>query len=308
MGGSGGGRTGGYLSAHDVEALQEEARQRLAQSRIDSNVNSLLQQTLTSINDRDTEQTNSRLEAIEQSLGDKLDEVDRLLFGGSVAKHTYVDGLSDIDALVLLSGESLSGLGPAEVRGDFATALMQSLPLGDVQNVREGRMAVTVAYRDGTEIQLLPAIRIGDEIAVSSSDGEAWSAIQPRAFAKALTEANQSQGSAVVPAIKIAKSIFANQLGDAGPSGYHVEALALAAFRQYSGPRTPKAMLTHLVDSASRDVLRPIQDVTDQSRYVDERLGPGSSPARRALSRRLVRIARTMENSQSVDDWRALLD
>ena len=308
MGGSGGGRTGGYLSAHDLDVLQEKARQRLANSRTDSVVNSLLQQALTSINDRDTERINSRLEAIEQSLGDKLDEVDRLLFGGSVAKHTYVDGLSDIDALVLLSGESLSSLDPAEVRGDFATALMQSLPQGDVQSIREGKMAVTVAYRDGTEIQMLPAIRTGGEIAVSSSDGEAWSTIRPRDFAQALTEANQRQGSAVVPAIKLAKSILASQLGDAGLSGYHVEALALAAFRQYSGPRTPKAMLTHLVNSASRDVLHPIQDVTRQSRYVDESLGARRSPARQALSRRLFRIARTMANSQSVDDWRALLD
>ena len=309
MGGSGAGRTGGYLSAHDVDVLREEARQRLAQSRIDSDVNSLLQQTLTSINDRDIERVNSRLEAIEQALGDKLDEIDRLLFGGSVAKHTYVDGLSDIDALVLLRGESLSDLGPAEVRNEFAQALRQALPQGDVQAIREGTMAVTVEYRDGTEIQLLPAIRrTGDAIAVSSWDGESWSGIRPRAFARALTETNQNQGGAVVPAIKLAKSTFANELGDASPSGYHVEALALAAFRRYSGPRTPKAMLTHLVESASRHVLRPIQDVTNQSRHVDERLGAANSPTRRALSRDLARIAQTMANSQSVDDWRALLD
>ena len=309
MGGSGGGRTGGYLTAHDLEVLREEARRRLLQSRVESEVNSLLQQTLTSINDRDTEGVGRYLEAIEQALGDKLDQIDRLLFGGSVAKHTYVDGLSDIDALVLLRDESPSGSRPADVRSELAQVLRQALPQGDVQAIREGTMAVTVEYRDGTEIQLLPAIRgVGDEIAVSSWDGESWSDIRPRAFARALTEANQSLGGAVVPAIKLAKSIFANELHDARPSGYHVEALALAAFQQYTGPRTPKAMLTHLVYSASDDVLRPIQDVTGQSRHVDERLGAENSRARRALSRHLARIARTMANSQSVGDWRALLD
>ena len=302
MGGSGG--TGGYLSAHDVEVLRKEAQQRLAQSRIESDVNSLLRQVLTSINDRDTERVSSYLEAIELALGDKVGEVDRLLFGGSVAKHTYVDGLSDIDALVLLGDKSLLGREPAEVRHEFA----QALPHGNVQGIHEGSMAVTVEYRDGTEIQLLPAIKTGDEVAVSSWDGQSWSATLPRSFAQQLTAVNQSQGNAVIPAIKLAKAIFANKLGDADPSSYHVEALALAAFREYSGPRTPKATLTHLVDRASHDVLRPIRDVTGQSQYVDERLGAENSLARRALSRSLTTLAQTMANSRSIDDWRVLLD
>ena len=307
MGGSGG-STGDYLSADDLELLREQAQQRFAQSRIESEVNSLLHHALASINDRDTERVNSYLEAIEQALGDRIDGVDRLLFGGSVAKQTYVDGLSDIDALVLLGDESLSERAPAEVRSEFAQALRQALPQGDVQGIHEGAMAVTVEYRDGTEIQLLPAIRTGDEIAVSSWDGESWSATLPRSFAQDLTEANQTQGNAVVPAIKLAKSIFASELGDPGLSGYHVETLAVAAFQEYSGPRTPKAMLTHLVDHASRDVLRPIQDITGQSRYVDESLGAENSATRQALSRNLARLARTMTNSQSIDDWEALLN
>ena len=306
MGGSGG--TGGYLSAKDVELLQEEARWRLARSRNESSINSLLQQALTSINDRDIEQVSSYLEAIEEALGDRLDTVDRLLFGGSVAKHTYVDGLSDIDALVLLRDESLRERTPAEVRSEFAQALRRALPQGAVRDIREGAMAVTVEYRDGTEIQLLPATRTGEDVAVSSWDGQSWSSIRPRSFAEGLTAVNQSQGSAVVPAIKLAKSILASTLGNAGPSGYHVEALALAAFRDYEGSRTPKAMLTHLVGRASRDVLHPIRDITGQSQYVDENLGAANSAARQALSRNLERLARTMTNSQSVDDWEALLD
>ena len=54
MGGSGGG-TGSYFSAHDAKALEEQARRRLEQSRLESAVNSLLQQELPDINGRDTE-------------------------------------------------------------------------------------------------------------------------------------------------------------------------------------------------------------------------------------------------------------
>ena len=306
MGGSGG--SGGQLTAHDVQVLREEAQRRLAQGRLDAEVNSLLLRELTSINDRDVERIGSYLEAIEGALGDKLDEVDRLLFGGSVAKHTYVDGLSDIDALVLLNAELTSGRSPDEVRREFAQALRRALPHGAVEGISEGTVAVTVEYQDGTEIQLLPAVRSGDRIAVSAWDGKAWSVIQPKIFARELTSVNQSQGNAVVPAIKLAKAIFANKLGETAPSGYHVEALAVGAFQDYSGPRTPKAMLMHLVDRASRDVLRPIRDVTSQSRYVDDGLGSSNSWARQELSRKLTGLGRTMTGAQSVADWQALLD
>ena len=305
MGGSGG--TGSYFSARDAKALEVQARRRLEQSRLDSTVNSLLQYELTGINDRDTDLTNERLESIEQALGSRIGEVERLLFGGSVAKHTFVNGLSDIDALVEIAEEGVSQRSPDEVKDNFATALKQTLPQGDVEEIRQGRMAVTVKYLDGTEIQLLPAIRVGDELAVSSWDSKSWMSIRPRNFARSLTTTNQSQGGAVIPAIKVAKAIFANKLGDDGPSGYHVEALAVEAFQRYSGPKTPKAMATHLVRSASERVLRPIRDITGQSRYVDESLGEGNSVPRRALSRRLGGLARTMENTQSIEDWQGLI-
>ena len=77
----------------------------------------------------------------------------------------------------------------------------------------------------------------------------------------------------MVPAIKLAKAIFANRFGDDGPSGYHVEALAIESFQNYSGPKTPKAMVTHLVRTASDRVLWPIRDRSGQSRNVDDSLG-----------------------------------
>ena len=306
MGGSGGG-TGSYFSANDARELEEQARRRLEQSRLESTVNSFLQQELIDINDRDADLTNERLEAIEQVLDTRTGEVERLLFGGSVAKHTFVNGLSDIDALVEITDEGIGERAPAEVRNSLATALIQALPQGDVEDITQGSMAVTVKYLDGTEIQLLPTVRIDGELAVSSWDSSSWVQIRPRDFARVLTDTNQSQGGAVVPAIKLAKAIFANKLGDDGPAGYHVEALAVEAFRDYSGSRTQKAMVTHLVRTASERVLRPIRDISGQSPYVDDGLGERDSAARRALSRRLRGLARTMESSQSIDDWEGMI-
>ena len=304
MGGSG---SGGVFTGGDIEALREEARRRLGDSQNDSAVNSLLQQELTSINDRNADLINGHLDTIQETLADRGHEVERLLFGGSVAKRTYVDGLSDVDALVLLEGDSLKELSPEEVRRDFAESLRRALPQGNVQEIREGAIAVTIEYNDGTEIQLLPAVRTADGIAISSPDGKSWSSTQPQAFAHTLTSTNQAQGGRLVPAIKLAKAILANKLGEGAVSGYHVEALAIEAFQTYSGPRTPKAMLTHLVQHASQRVLGPIRDVTGQSRYVDEYLGGGNSAPRERLSRNLAALADTMDKTRSLDDWKDLL-
>ena len=209
MGGSG---SGGVFTGGDIEALREEARRRLGDSQNDSAVNSLLQQELTSINDRNADLINGHLDTIQETLADRGHEVERLLFGGSVAKRTYVDGLSDVDALVLLEGDSLKEMSPEEVRRDFAESLRRALPQGNVQEIREGAIAVTIEYNDGTEIQLLPAVRTADGNSISSPDGKSWSSTQPQAFAHTLTSTNQAQGGRVVPAIKLAKAILANKL------------------------------------------------------------------------------------------------
>ncbi|MDE2987115.1 MAG: CBASS oligonucleotide cyclase [Chloroflexota bacterium] len=303
-----GGSSGDYLTVRDTEELTEEAQRAIEQSRLDTDINALLQRHLLAINDRDVEQVRERLQDIEDALGDRVDEMDRLLFGGSVAKHTYVDGFSDIDALVLLDKVSRFSYPPGEVREQLARVLRQSLRQGEIQEIRVGNVAVTVEYRDGAEIQLVPAIKQGEEVAISSWDGTAWSVANPGRFSRELTRVNQSQGQSVVPAIKLTKAICANRFGEAGPSGHLVEALAVEAFREYSAQRSPKAMVTHLVDYASQRVLRPTSDITGQSRNIDQALGDNNSPARQELSRRLTRLARTMESARSMADWRAMLE
>jgi hypothetical protein len=139
-------------------------------------------------------------------------------------------------------------------------------------------------------------------------DGREWKTIHPRSFARKLTEVNKAQGGAAVPAIKLAKQIVAAQLReDERPSGYHLEALAVQAFGDYVGSRSPKAMLTHFFAAAARNVLQPIRDPSGQSLHVDDKLGEPRSPEREALSARLKGIADTMQNSRDARDWDHLL-
>jgi len=305
--GGGGGRAF-PVGPTDIDALRERAREIADQASIDAEVNDLIGAQLAAINARDNEKISRYLEGIREALKDQIEGVESTLFGGSVAKHTYVEGLSDVDALVLLDRADLKDASPGEVREQFCRALEAQLTHAEVANVSSGVLAVTVSYHDGTEIQLLPAIRHGERLEISSADGREWRAIQPRTFAQRLIDVNKAQGGAAVPAIKLAKQVIASQIPEGErPSGYHVEALAVRAFDDYAGPRNPKAMLTHFFASTARGALQPITDTSGQSIHVDDSLGSAQSPGRQALSGRLQRIADTMQNSRDLHDWERLL-
>jgi hypothetical protein len=282
---------------------------RLEQQKADAEINSFLRHELVAVNDRDDQKVDRYLTSIRDALRNEVDEFDQLMFGGSIAKHTYVEGLSDVDALVVLGDPGIRDRSPEEFREDFAKTLRARLSAGDVRDISVGKLAVTVEYRDGTQVQLLPAVRTGDAISISSQDGTAWQGnIRPKAFTDALTRTNLDQGRAVVPAIKLAKQIMDTQIPEGRrPSGYHVESMAVEAFSRYDGPRTPKAMLGHFFRSASQRVIQPLPDTTGQSRYVDENFGVAGSDIRRQTSRDLRRIADTIDRSRSVTEWRRLL-
>ena len=303
MGGIG---TGGVLEESDINALKAEARRRLEESQNDAAINSWLHQELALVDGRNVDLLGKYLDAIQDVFNAKNYLVERLELGGSVAKHTYVDGLSDVDALVTLREDFSEGRSPEEIRRGLADILRQGLPRSDVRNIWEGTLAVTVEFIDGMEIQLLPATVVDSGVAIASPDGRSWSPIRPLEFATSLIDANRDQGGRVVPVIKLAKAIFANSKDEFGISGYHVEALAIEAFRNYSESRTPKAMVAYFMRYASRRVLTLIGDVTGQSPFVDEYLGAEYSAARVRLSRNLAILADTMDHSRAANEWNAL--
>jgi hypothetical protein len=304
MGGGGGGYS---VGPGDLDAIKREVEERTERSMAEAEVNDLLARELTRINFRDAEETSRHLDAIAEALGNEID-VQRLNFGGSIAKHTYVDGLSDIDSLIFLRGDDLAKLGPAELRARLEDALQARLPKGDVKEIRAGNLAVTVTYTDGSEAQLVPAREARDGTTeISSADGIRWKAIEPRKFAEALTRVNKAQAGGVVPTIKLAKGIIASLPEAAHLSGYHVEALAVAAFTGYTGPRNPRHLLSHFFAAAAEGVKRPIADSTGQSRHIDESLGAADSSARRAAAIELGRVSARMQSATSVAEWQDLL-
>jgi hypothetical protein len=305
MGGSGGGFR---VTQHEADSFREQIRERAEQQRVDADVNSYLRRELLAANDRDVDAVNARIDQIKEALGDEVADFEDLRFGGSIAKQTYVEGLSDVDLVVPLRDEGLADRSPEEFRHEFARRLRAQLPMGNVDDIRVGPRAVTVVYSDGTEIQLLPAVQRGETISISSTDGRTWqTGIRPKAFTQQLTETNSSQGGTVVPTIKLAKEIIASQIAASrAPSGYHVEALAVDRFRNYDGPKTPRAMVEQFFRSAAERVRSPLSDITGQSRYVDESLGVTNSQERQALANDLTNIANRMTHAQSVDDWKRL--
>lgn len=299
--GGGGGRSY-FDTTGDLGKLRDESVQRATDEALEGEVNALLGELLAAINDRDVDTVSSYIESITESLENVAEEVVTLLFGGSVAKHTYVDGLSDIDALVIMEETDQT---PAAVIADFAAALRDNLELGTVE---EGSLAVTVTYPDGTVIQLLPALRRGETYSIADASGQSWSTIRPDAFASKLTETNKAMVGRLVPMIKLAKSIIGDLPENRRVSGYHAESLAIQAFRDYEGPRTLKQILTHYFTTAAQLVTRPIQDSTGQSIHVDDDLGAAGSLERKLIADAFGRIGRRMQNATSVDQWQSILE
>jgi hypothetical protein len=282
----------------DDNALAEAYRNKVAAG---------LNQLLAQANDRDADAINKHLDEIRKTLDKETDGTINILFGGSVSKHTYVDGLSDIDALVTLNGTDLEQKSPGEVKAIFARMLKERYPKSKIWT---GKLAVTLQFSDGCQIQLLPAIKSGNGFNIAGSSGKKWSQIDPQKFAEKLTKVNQSNGGKVIPIIKLAKSIIGNFPQSQKLTGYHVESLAVEIFKNYKGEKTPKAMLEHFFKQASSRVLSPITDKTGQSVHTDD-MGKPNNALRKTVASALDRISRKMtraDNTQSVDTWKELFE
>jgi len=304
-GGGGGGRRYFPSSASDLEKLIRDSVDGARRQRLESDVNKLLREALASY-ERDPQIVQRYLDDIGGILKDEAD-MEQFLFGGSVAKHTYVDGLSDIDALVILSEEGLGKKSPRVALGRLARALQDKLSNGSVEQIEKGTIAVTVSYRDGTKIQLLPAVRAGEKVAIPNANGTGWNETKPRLFGRALTKANERLNGVLIPAIKLAKSVIGAFPKQKRLTGYHVESLSLETFKGYRGPKTVKALLMHFFRAGSERVKRPIADITEQSRVVDGYLGEANSSERRTASGALAGVAQRLESASSVEQWKAIL-
>ena len=305
MGGSGG---GGYFSetskspeeiAKKIRSEEEKAKKAV----FDLEVSNLIRNLLVNVNDRDTDAIQRHIKTITDALHSEIDGTIDLRYGGSISKHTYVNGLSDIDSLAILNNSELANSNPEEVKKYFYDKLTARLPYTDI---KIGNLAVTIKFVSGVEIQVLPALKEDGGFRIPSSRRmNEWShVIRPGDFAKALRYANTKMDGKLVPTIKIVKSIISTFSDSRQISGYHAEALAIEVFNRYTGEKTPKAMLRHFFSEGSKSILTPIKDKSGQSIHVDDYLKEPNSLQRKMVSDSLATVARKMQNADGSRDLR----
>lgn len=307
MGGSGGG--GGTYSTPSFEKIKDmidKSKDQTSRDDFKTQLNNFTGDLLKDFNNRDRKATENRLIDIITILKDVLEAELPVIFGGSVSKHTFVNGLSDIDSLLVINNTELATKSPQDVINFVATKLCNSK-----LKATGGKLAVTVKYPDGMEIQLLPAIKQGRSVKISNFSGTGWSDINPKGFTDKLTKVNKQCNSNVVPVIKLVKSINSNFPEKLQLSGYHIESLAIEAFKNYKGSFTAPEMLSHFFKASSTNVLSKIKDSTGQSVHVDDYLGDKNSKVRQSISHLLKRTHLKMDNatvSSSLEDWKELFD
>src|SRR5690606_21638682 len=109
-----------------------------------------------------------------------------------------VDGLSDIDTLLILNETELAEKTPKGALNRLYAILEERLR-GNA-TVAKGELAITLSYKDGMEIQCLPALRTSGGLKIQSARSSSeWSAISPENFTEALTTVNKSTGNKLVP-------------------------------------------------------------------------------------------------------------
>jgi len=299
MGGSGG---GDWSPPRDISKLKGEVDSQTKEADFKSEVEKILQDALSDFNSRDVEAVKKHLDVLSKAISKDID-------GMAVSKHSYVDGLSDIDVLVNVKDTDLTNKNPKELLSYFATQIEKRLPNTKAE---AGNMAVTIKYKDGCEIQLLPAIKTATGYKIPKADGSNWSnVVRPGKFVEKLTEVNKNNNGKVIPTIKLFKAAISNLPKDAQLSGYHAESLAVNAFKNYSGSTNKMDMLRHLIDYTSKNVSKPISDSTGQSVHVDDYLGSQNSTQRRRISKFIDRLGKKLDaagHSYDSNTWKEILN
>ncbi|MBW4595888.1 MAG: hypothetical protein KME46_24055 [Brasilonema angustatum HA4187-MV1] len=137
-----GGSSGSYSwssssSSEDISQMLKRACESTDTSSYNSEVNSLLQGALKDFNNRDSEATQRHLDVLKEAIDSEIENSVDLLFGGSIRKNTFINGLSDADTLVLVNNTSLEKSSPQEVLDYFALRIK---PLAAMMGVGEGHV------------------------------------------------------------------------------------------------------------------------------------------------------------------------
>ena len=293
MGGSGGFSGYGYSNTQ-AKVAESSSGAESTQREID--INNFLESLLKEFNDRDVLAIQKHLKEIEKILSKEIEGFEKILFGGSISKNTFIEGTSDVDALVFLDYSKYKDESPKTLQQIFMLFLQKRFPNTEI---KKGKLAVTLKFND-YEVQLLPALRNNGKVKIANKDNTGWSnPIDVTAFTQRLTRVNQANSNKVVPVIKLAKNILEKLPEKHKMSGYHIEALAVEAFANYNGRKTLYDMTDYLLKYMVRRVQNTMNDVTGQSGVIDEYLGPNRSIERQKLSLEIKAISGKFSNSSA---------
>lgn len=312
----GGGGSFNYSSIDRDEIFNKikASENAVDKQRYESEVNSIISKNLISHKNKDPELTKEYLAEIKEALKEDYGGTISTQFGGSLAKKTYIEGLSDIDTLVILNKSELASATPEAVLNYFSEKLKEKY---SSEKIHQGDHAVTVTLGD-VEIQLLPALKFKSGLKIPDEGGKSWSSIiQPNVFTRKLTVINERLNKKLIPTIRLAKVIIAKLPENAQLTGYHAEALGISIFSSMlkaghieKEKIATKDLLKIYFREASKAVREPIRDLTHQTTYVDEYLGPKNNVKRLIVADALDRVARRLdfaETSLNSDNWEELI-
>ena len=179
MPGSGG---GGWFSESPPQKVGEALRQeeKATENQIfETNVAREIGERISEYNDRDADAVRTAINKVRKALENEIEDVSITpVFGGSVRKHTYVNGISDVDSLFVLKGEPAATLPPGDVLDQFEKTIRAKFPNA---YVARDNIAMGLEF-DGIKFELLPAIRREGVLHISSASQDKWSKIKPESF------------------------------------------------------------------------------------------------------------------------------
>ena len=156
------------------------------------NFNEHCEELLAEYKRRDGQRVAQRLQEIRGTLRRAGYETVQTMFGGSVKRGTYVSGLSDEDTLLIVNQSGLDTQSPSKSIKDLEKVIQ-----GHFQNNRviAGKLAVTVSFAKGPEMQILPAVRTNSGgIRIADPGSSKWSNItRPENFAEQADQSQQCQ-------------------------------------------------------------------------------------------------------------------
>ena len=102
-----------------VRKKVEESLDKTKKEEFEVNVANLIRDLLVQYNDRNPKTIQDKLDKIRKIIEKDIEDAIDLKFGGSISKHTYVDGLSDVDALILVNNTELINKTPEQIQDFF---------------------------------------------------------------------------------------------------------------------------------------------------------------------------------------------